>query len=440
LIDILRKFSDIANRYSDAPDLFVTAGGYYIVSTCLGRFYYMPNIKVSRPNVWFIISSIPGRMRRSTILNYTNKVIDVALREFFRLSQAIDDDAINEKIIKSQIEDGNAPGIADAIENGYKNDIVNFNISSTECGDIIRKITGSGQSYSMGIDTLLSKLYYGESFNQRLSARGGNTSMRYIPAGMYVTMYSGMQEPEIYLNKAMSRQGLLRRIKLIYIKPEDLNMKNWKPPTLNKYTNVWDELAQLGKNIGALMRGLGSEKLFPLYQNDEVNEYIKNKAYEIDKALTIDPTDYNIYQQTQWEYEIKLAALDVLNNGKSYNEITMDNINNVQSFIKRSNQNIPKVMGNLHLTNEEREQEAKLLRVYDIVQKCGKQGATISYILGQMTSRWGNLHSPELIELVDIIVQDGTIIRGPVKDKLNRTHIRHFLPKFSYVLCGTDKG
>ena len=61
--NLIDEYVDIVNKYSDIPEVFTKAGGYHILSTCLGRFFEFVDFKVARPNTWFIASSIPGRMQ-----------------------------------------------------------------------------------------------------------------------------------------------------------------------------------------------------------------------------------------------------------------------------------------------------------------------------------------------------------------------------------------
>ena len=293
--NLIQKYLNIIQKYSDAPVIFLEAGGYQIISTLLGRFFLLKDVKIPRPNTWFIICSIPGRMRRSSALDYANRIIFSGLTEYyFRHDGDIEFADRLRKFRLSDIEEGSPEGIVDRIQEGIAEGINCYHMTSTEFGGVLQRISGKG--YEKGVDSLLSKLYYGESFNQSLSRRSGARS-RYIPKGMYVTMYSAMQEPSLYLSESMSRQGLLRRIKLIWEKSEDIDMNNWKPPFEKNYNNIWEELKEFALNdiLPFMLEYCTKDKLREIKFTPEVKERINEDSYKIDKALKNDPSDFNIY-------------------------------------------------------------------------------------------------------------------------------------------------
>jgi len=431
-MSIVKEFVDIIDKYVDPPKVYTEAGAYHILSSCVGAFVEMPDFKVNRPNTWFILSSIPGRMRRSTIIKYVNYVNRVAWQDFYENYIKIDKDLINQMVYTQRIDDGNAPGIADAIIEGNKMDINNFSISCPEIGDIIRKITNP-TSATVNVDTLLSRLYYGESFNQKLSTRGEGRP-RNIPSGQYVTMYSGMQEPHLYIKEGMSRQGLLRRIKVIYVKTNDLNMKDWKPPSMKGYKQIWYDLKVFAtKRIVPLMITYKKDNLTPMTGVNDVHKYIKEKAKKVDEDLIKESTDYNIYQQTQWEYEIKLATLDAISKGKV--TITMDNINAIQNFLKNTSKNMKDTIDSLGLSHIQLVDDERELRIMNIVDKYGKDGATSSNIQQAISSN-KKLKLPAIElhkKLVDMCMND-LIFQLQGKDTLGRSKITWVSTKYKKVI------
>ena len=110
-----RRFSP----YCDAPMDFITAGGYHLVSSLLGRFTVMPETPGNRPNPWFIIASIPSLMRRSTLLSYVNQVYREALREFLKATRP-EEEGIDELVQLSILEEGTKEGLTDHIQLAYE--------------------------------------------------------------------------------------------------------------------------------------------------------------------------------------------------------------------------------------------------------------------------------------------------------------------------------
>jgi len=427
------EFVDIISNYSDTPNVYAKAGAYHILSSCIGRFIEMPDFKVSRPNTWFILSSIPGRMRRSTIIRYVQAVTHHSLLEYYKAYKQLkkmecSDEEIKQRVYSNAIDDGNAPGIADAIIFGNNIGINAFEITCPEIGDLIRKIVNPS-STTVNVDNLLSRLYYGESFSQKLSTRGEGRP-RFIPEGQYVTMYSGMQEPEHYLKEGISRQGLLRRIKIIYVKSKDLDMKNWKSPHKKGYKNIWDELKDFAnKRVVPLMLDYSKNDLTEVHQTENVNSYIEKKARERDEALIEEETDYNIYQQTQWEYEIKLAVLDAVSNGIT--TVDMKNIDNIEDFLEKSSCHIKGVIDDLGLSSSQILDEKREQRILDIISKYGFEGATSSNIQTGISSyKKLKLPAKELNEkLIDMFLRN-IIFQRITKDSCNREKITWCLNKY----------
>ncbi len=186
-----------------------------------------------------------------------------------------------------------------------------FTIVSTEMGSVFQKMRR--RDYHVGSSTLLSKLYYGEGGSIALSRRGGKKGGRTIPKGLYVTMLAGMQEPRWYLDTAMVRQGLLRRIIIIFVEPKDLN--RWLPPMKGERDEIYsklddyaDKLIDIMVNYHSIVAGYVPQML-DLFFNPKTMEKINLRAKELDEALKEKPTNANIYRQSMWELHAKLAML-----------------------------------------------------------------------------------------------------------------------------------
>lgn len=95
--DIIEKFYEIVKPYCDAPDSFILGGGYYLVSDLLGRFFrcsQMPfGSEGGRPNFWYLMSSIPGRMRRSSVQRYVGTVLRHASMYYYQAQEMVPPEA-----------------------------------------------------------------------------------------------------------------------------------------------------------------------------------------------------------------------------------------------------------------------------------------------------------------------------------------------------------
>jgi len=328
MTDLIDEFVEIVTPYCDAPSSFIEAGGHYLISILLGRYFRCTQMpQRGRPNIWFILSSIPGRMRRSTIQHYTDHVYQHAMMRYYeKLNVNLDlSDEEEEKITEeekieltlkyrekliydSMIEEGTPEGIMDKIEDAEQ-DI--FTLVSTEMGSVFQRMRR--RDYNVGVSTLLSKLYYGEGGSIALSRRGGKKGGRTIPKGLYVPMFAGMQEPKWYLDTSMVRQGLLRRIIIIFVEPKSLN--RWLPPIkgdrdeiYSKLDDYADKLIDIMVNYNTTVSGY-TPQMLDIFFNPKAMEKINARAKELDDALKEKTTNANIYRQSMWEHLAKLAML-----------------------------------------------------------------------------------------------------------------------------------
>jgi len=155
--NIINEYTKLVMKTCDAPEIFIRASAYYIVSATLGEFFINRLVPKGsrRPNVWIVLSSIPGRTRRSTVQ-----------REAYDTFKAV---VGKENAKQMVIESGTPEGIMDAIEEEPDSP---YTIQSTEWGTVMGDMKRSDH-YSHGVSSLLSKLYYGEGGRQSLSQRGG---------------------------------------------------------------------------------------------------------------------------------------------------------------------------------------------------------------------------------------------------------------------------
>jgi len=332
LVDIITTFENIVSKHTDAPKEFITAAGYHLVSCTLGPHFVIPGargVNNARPNLWFLLASIPGRFRRSTVQDFHNLAYREAIVEYRKEEmQETREEAIRNSYL-TFLESGSPEGIVDHI-NDFNTDC--FVIMSHEYGGILEGLRI--KSYQQGIRDLLSKLYYGQGGYQYFSKKGHGETRRYIPEGKYVTMFTGIQDPRSYITEELFKQGLMRRIIVVQLKMTDERKKQlkerWKPYITHPGKHGRDEIEKLGRSIGKLMVRLMKRRkqlvtkrrerdsLYPHLQVDympnareNINEYAKTYDDQI-----IDQTDLQtMYAQSQGEKLDKLAAISAISRG-----------------------------------------------------------------------------------------------------------------------------
>ena len=324
---LIDEYLEIMGKYTDAPLVFQQAVAYHLISATLGQFFDIPFSKTPRPNLWFILSSIPGRTRRSSLITqFSESPLFLAYVNFYMNIENLSYDDAKNRYSLSQMTEGTPEGICDVIQEGVTQGIVTYNFSDTEFGNTIKNISGKGH-YSQGLGTLLSKLYYGERHKQSLSKRGGKES-RNVPSGLYITMLSAMQEPKHYLDQNMSRQGLLRRMLIVYVKSKDMSMDNWKPPLgkTDKYSLKEDvkkfveerllpQMLKYHELMDRLQKSTSDcEKKLPVMFKDTVEKAINEIAKKADSDIIEDESDVNIYKQNKWEALTKMTAISAIAN------------------------------------------------------------------------------------------------------------------------------
>jgi len=408
----IEQYVNLVSKYTDAPEIFVQASGYHIISNTLGPYFRIMSSKCDRPNLWFMLSSIPGRTRRSTIIGYDSTVLQNAWTKFFieTSEENISQKVAYQRYMTSVIETGSKQGICDKIVSGIDQGLNVFDVHSHEYGDVLRQMCQhtKTQTYTSGVDTLLSRLYYGESFVEDLSRRRpkeeGGTIDRIIPAGLYITMFAGMQEPKMYLTKDMNRQGLLRRILILHEKTEDMTMGRWKPPLTPMYTEHSNDLKEFASDLvkemiryknaldslKASFKPKWADDIVLLYADlcDVVRNEINSRAKQQDENLIKDPSDFNIYQQTLWENTTKLTILEALASnavvGKERTTMVIASESHYQKakeFMDRAQKNTEQMMEDLGVVESDIHVDMDSDRVLRYIKKAGQEGITTSYLL-----------------------------------------------------------
>lgn len=408
------RYTHTLSEYLDSPDLFIRASGYHIISTLLGRFFWIPPNPglYPRANVWFILSSIPGLMRRSALQGYDGYICEKVLYEYLKKTRSkLEHSEINERISHSLIEEGTPEGIMDHLSDTELS-TWEYDIVSTEFGSVLKRM--GGRTYEAGVSSLFSKLYYGEGGSMYLSKRGGGKP-RYIPRGLYVTMFAGMQEPEYYITPMMVRQGLIRRILICFVKPNEL--KRWNEP-LNLFRK--DILPSFDPYIEELIDKMikyNSIKPIDTHYHPRVMDKINEVARKNDEALKEKTDDVTIYKQGFWEQLAKLSVLEALSRDgvtilgdKKVLFVNENDLSKAKKFLDKATKHSEDIITGLGAVAEPlRTAERPLERVYRLIVSAGKEGIYRKDLLtkSKMSSRELNTWIETLIGRGNITVYIG---------------------------------
>lgn len=410
-MNLIDEYVDMVRNYTDAPHVFVEASAYHLISNLLGRFTRTTYLRGhGKPNLWFILSSIPGRMRRSTVIGLSKRAYKKALYEYFLEVLKWKPELANEKVFGSIIEEGTPEGIMDNIE---ETNLDSYAIINSEFGIVLQKIATKG--YEFGVSTLFSKLYDGEGGAVYLSKRTKRERLRVVPDGLFTTMLCGMQEPNLYITPNMVRQGLLRRIILIYVKPEDLN--EWKPLYEMNLSQVYDEIDEYAKKLYDKMKYFKelSSEYFPFNilvafmpsVVNKLNEYGK----QIDEEIRNNPEGLiSIHKQDYALHLGKLAVVRAIGRGNIQQlgdnyviTVTEDDFNKAKDFLTRATKNIDEAimsLGEVRLPITTASEPIE--RIYNIIKNKGKISRKELYRLAKMTAS-------ELNEILSTLTLQGRI-------------------------------
>ena len=360
-VDFIDEYTKQVMEYTDAPESFIRASAYYIVSATLGEFYVnrLVPFGAQRPNLWLVLSSIPGRMRRSTVQRLA----------YMSYKKIIGADFFPDMII----EEGTPEGIMDAIGEEPNS---SYTIQSTEFGAVMERM--SKGSYQYGVASLLSKLYYGEGGRQSLSRRGGKKKDRLLPEDLYVTMFAGLQEAYYYFTTEMLNQGLLRRIIIVFEK----KAKRWRPPIDQlrqsfHIDNLTNSLKLERQRLLKLALDRGISVVLIGEAEDKINEYSK----KLDKTLDTEQDNVALYRQTLWEHLIKLATVNAIPRGgkivagQLVLNVTINDVNKAEKFLKDIEAGMQTVIEGLgELEEPLRTQKTAEQRAYRYIRQAGKDG------------------------------------------------------------------
>jgi len=412
-VNIIKEFKESID--TDAPDIFQEAAILHSISFLLGRYFEF-DFTPTKLNLWFILAGAPGITRKSTISKYNDIVIQQCLRNYFGRQQKPVQE-IEDLLNLTNIQQGSKEGVIDKIVLAHNKGLNHMTVCDSEFGETILKAFKAGD-YAHGINTLYSRLYYGEPYVMDLSMRTESSKKqlpRRIPEGMYVTMLSAMQEPYLYLHREMIQQGLLRRILLIYIKTTDMKMENWKSPITRFHKREETKLKTLANKISQFMwffdkLYVDSGKMLNIEVVPAAKNMVTFQARKADERVRNDPSLFNLVKQSQWEYALKLSALYAINRGEWNPEtakLQMINIDVQQAFgfVTRINKNLEEVIDSLDIKRKVMEVDETIERILSLIKRKGEVGYPYSKLLMNCGLRANQLKS----------ILETLVIRGQIK-------------------------
>ena len=424
-MNLINEYVDILTPHLDAPEIFIKASAYHLVSALLGQFCASasaPGTSGLRPNAWIIISSIPARGRRSTVANYCNLVYEHASRKFYEETLNIGHDEALRRAKDTYLESGTKEGLVDHIA---ATDYRSYYINSTEFGTVLQGMVT--KEHELGVAALYSKLYYGEEGVYRLSKKSAETdedSVRYLKRGKYVTMFAGLQEPHLYITPGMLKQGLIRRILLIYAGRDDFG--EFKDPISDTRVGLRGRLMNLGNKFYNKMSEYNSysknrtdpnpllNKTFDFNFHPDVTKYINDYARQLDKELLKTMSNVSAYRQTLWEHLAKYAMLhaiardnvttiDLGTETESHGRVDLIDVHTAYEFIKDATKHSDDIIADLgRVDSPVRTAHDTLERVLNIIR-----GAKM--ISRTKLHRKTNILSRPLDEILKTLMEQETI-------------------------------
>jgi len=391
-MNLIDEYIDLVSPHLDAPNVFIEASAYHLISSLLGRFCASasaPGLQGLRPNAWIIISSIPARGRRSTVANYCNLVYEHASRRHYENIMNIGHDEALRVARDCYIEGGTQEGIIDHISS---TDLRTYYINSTEFGAVLQSMIK--KDHELGVSALYSKLYYGESGVYRLSKKSAETeedSVRYLRGGKYVSMFAGLQEPHLYITPGMLKQGLIRRILLIYADKNDFG--TFLPPLNDSRSGLRAGLKSYANRLYDVMSRYHDysknkadpnpllNKTFDFDYNTDVIKYINDYAKKLDDELLETMSNISSYRQTLWEHLAKYSMLhaiardnvisvDLGNEVDVHGRIDMEDVLSAKKFVDEATKHSDTIISELGRVEQPlRTSHDPLERVLSLIRK-----------------------------------------------------------------------
>lgn len=372
-------------EFTDAPQIFRLMASLSNISTSIGKFFYFPWWRSLRLNLYIVLSSIPGVTRRSTVVDFNKKIWFASQQHYL---QSITSDAKEGKQLVWQgwLNDGTMQGICDAIADAENNGTykrMDFFLCNDEFGSVMAKITGSKQSFEQQLLGFLSSIYYGNSYKANLSNRNKDTeNTRFIPRGIYFSIFSAMQKPGEYLTEHSITQGLLRRMLIPYVRAADLDLSKHRSPYNQNFAEIFRQAESLGKTFGEEMITLHKEiennkekyskGLIPLTCNKQARMMIEKIDRDCKERIVADDSAKNTYLQSKWEHVLKIAGNIAISRGRR--EVIVKDVDLSMQIVDAVHKNVDEMIDSIQQSTKQKTTTKNLNMVESKIKAAGPKG------------------------------------------------------------------
>jgi hypothetical protein len=425
--NFIDRFIEIVEKMVDSPRDFIEGAGLSLISSTLGRFHVIGESRGKHPQTFVVLCSAPGLGRRGELNKCFNIVLKSAISTYVK-KKFIEDEEIKKQYAAEKramfLEGGSEQGLIDIIEELKDKGVRGFLLNASEFGDILDSIRTGG--YMHGLNKLFCKLWSEEYKIEDFSHRDPKKPhMRVLREGTYFCILGFMQKAEDYLVEEMSKVGLLRR--LLIIDKKGTEMTRHLPAISEEYDGYVNQLEELGNDIGKRMYELSEgcktvgtdaleghqpclEVIMDSDVKDEINR-IEEKLHTDAKMHDKDP--YFLYQQSRWEYILKLATCYSIADCKLV--ITKDYLDKAFGFNASCNENIEPIIRKVLVTEIRRKYLADKERFYTWLLDHGESKTSdISRGL-----EWLGLTAAERLKILEDLKSDGKVTSRTEKIKGN---------------------
>lgn len=376
-MNFIDDFCRIMGEITDAPEIFVRAGGYYIISVLCGvnvKCSITPSIDGTPPNDWFLISGVPGVTHRSTIVDEVLRIYKKTQKKllldagiFAKDTEMTEKEIANTIVANSIVQRATPEGLMDALG---KNDGLStvYNLISGEWGGVIK--AAKAKDYMVDYMPILSDLYYGVAqtthrARKRDQGKGKKgekgEEVREVKEGLYIMAFFSMQEPEQYLDYEILAQGLLRRIILIHCNPEE--KEKFLPPLDFNRDESRRKLHDFERNLFFHAKKFRGNKKIRAGIPGEVFSEINRYSEIAEKRYIENQTSFNLYRHNFWEHLLKITIIEAMashepessrysEQGELILEVTMENYKTAYSFVEESLKRASPIIAGISTTKQ----------------------------------------------------------------------------------------
>jgi hypothetical protein len=340
-------------------------------------------------------------------------------------------------------ETGTTEGIADHIALSHEiPEVDRYAMISSEYGAVLKAATS--KDYLADLLGFLAKLYYGEGGKVLLSSRGKKTDerVRYIPSGLYVCAFLGIQDLDMYFDQFAIKQGFARRFIMIHCDVTDKSRR--LPPIdptyriaevefsrlITKYEdmfNNYNEISPSGGRVPILV-------VIPPEVRGVINDVWKTCE---DEFIQNPDSLWLLYKQIFWEHLYKLTVLEAISrvedppfdlSGSKILEVKPEDVKNAGEFMNASMESIREIFSRIEASPKPASlmnYGGTLMFIYNTIDSAGQNGISKSELL-----RKTKLLSGELKRLLITLMESDLIVCYRTKGGKGRRELRFYSKRF----------